>query len=121
MRCINLLTASTFLLCSTLAAHAHATLDRSDPAVGSELRAAPHQVTLWYTQKLEPALSSIEVRNSAGERVDQGRARVDPSNHSVLRIGLKPLPPGTYKVIWRVLSADTHTTQGSFTFQVGDR
>ena len=29
------------------------------------------------------------------------------------------LPPGTYKVIWRVLSVDTHRTQGDFTFRVG--
>jgi methionine-rich copper-binding protein CopC len=37
----------------------------------------------------------------------------------VLHVGLKPLPPGTYRVHWRVLSVDTHTTEGSFTFQVG--
>jgi methionine-rich copper-binding protein CopC len=37
----------------------------------------------------------------------------------VMRIGLKPLPPGTYKVHWRVLSVDTHTTEGAFSFHVG--
>ncbi|MSP32816.1 MAG: hypothetical protein EXR03_08360 [Pseudolabrys sp.] len=26
---------------------------------------------------------------------------------------------GTYKVIWRVLSVDTHRSQGNFTFRVG--
>ena len=31
----------------------------------------------------------------------------------------KPLSPGTYKVIWRVLSVDTHRTQGNFSFRVG--
>jgi len=36
-----------------------------------------------------------------------------------LRVALKPLPAGTYKVIWRVLSVDTHRTNGSFTFRVG--
>ena len=29
------------------------------------------------------------------------------------------LPPGTYKVIWRVLSVDTNRTEGDFTFRVG--
>jgi hypothetical protein len=41
------------------------------------------------------------------------------SGPTELRVALKPLPPGTYKVIWRVLSVDTHRTQGEFTFSVG--
>ena len=32
---------------------------------------------------------------------------------------ITPVPPGTYTVIWRVLSVDTHRTQGDFTFRVG--
>jgi copper resistance protein C len=51
--------------------------------------------------------------------VDQGGPRVDPAHPSVMRIAVKPLPPGTYKVRWRVLSVDTHTTEGSFSFRVG--
>jgi methionine-rich copper-binding protein CopC len=27
--------------------------------------------------------------------------------------------PGTYKVNWRVLSVDTHRTEGNFTFRIG--
>jgi hypothetical protein len=29
------------------------------------------------------------------------------------------LPAGTYTVKWHVLSVDTHTTEGDFTFHVG--
>jgi copper resistance protein C len=36
-----------------------------------------------------------------------------------MRIGLKSLSQGTYRVRWHALSVDTHTTQGSFTFHVG--
>jgi methionine-rich copper-binding protein CopC len=36
-----------------------------------------------------------------------------------MRIRLKQLSAGTYRVRWHVLSVDTHTTEGSFTFQVG--
>ena len=74
---------------------------------------------MWFTEKLEPAFGSAEVHNAAGARVDLGRARVDRTNPTVLHVGVKPLPPGTYRVHWRVLSVDTHTTEGSFTFQVG--
>jgi methionine-rich copper-binding protein CopC len=37
-----------------------------------------------------------------------------------MHVSLKPLRPGTYKVSWRVLSVDTHTTEGTFTFRVGE-
>jgi len=103
----------------TTGAYAHASLDRADPRVGSTVASAPRAVSLWFTEKLEPAFSTIEVRNAAGVRVDQGRPRVDSTNRNLLQIGLKPLPPGTYRVRWRVLSVDTHTTEGSFSFQVG--
>ena len=32
--------------------------------------------------------------------------------------GVVYLPAGTYAVRWRVLSVDTHVTEGDFTFQV---
>ena len=95
---------------------AHATLDHAEPRVGNTVATAPHEVTLWFTQKLEAAFSSITVTNAAGERVDSGKTRVSGSQMSVtLRAG----GPGTYRVNWRVLSVDTHTTDGNFTFQVG--
>ena len=51
--------------------------------------------------------------------VQAARRRSTGSDGTELRVPLKALPPGTYKVIWRVLSVDTHRTQGSFTFRVG--
>ena len=47
-----------------------------------------------------------------------GKATVG-GNRTQLRVPLKALPPGNYKVIWRVLSVDTHRTEGNFTFRVG--
>jgi methionine-rich copper-binding protein CopC len=76
----------------------------------------PREVTLWSTQKLEAAFSTITVTNSAGQRVDTGKSRVSGNQMSV---SLRPGGTGTYHVMWRVLSVDTHTTDGSFTFQVG--
>jgi methionine-rich copper-binding protein CopC len=97
-------------------ATAHAFLDHAEPRVGNKVAAPPREVTLWFTQKLEPAFSSITVTDSAGTRVDTGKARVSGSQMSVsLRAGGN----GTYHVNWRVLSVDTHTTEGNFTFQVG--
>jgi copper resistance protein C len=111
--------AAASLLLVTLwaaAAHAHAFLDHASPLVGGTVASAPHEVTLWFTQGIEPAFSRVEVSDSSGARVDQGNAQV---SGSTMRVGLKPLAAGTYRVRWHVLSVDTHTTQGSFTFHVG--
>jgi methionine-rich copper-binding protein CopC len=97
-------------------ANAHAFLDHAEPRVGNTVATAPRDVTLWFTQKLEPAFSSIAVTNSAGQRVDTGKTRVSGNQMSV---SLRSGGAGTYRVNWRVLSVDTHTTDGSFTFRVG--
>ena len=57
------------------AAHAHAFLDHASPLVGGTVAAAPHEVTLWFTQNIEPAFSRIAVSDSSGARVDQGKAQ----------------------------------------------
>ena len=95
---------------------AHAFLDHAEPRVGNKVATPPREVTLWFTQKLEPAFSSVKVTNAAGQRVDTGKARVSGNQMSV---SLRPGGIGTYHVTWRVLSVDTHTTDGSFSFQVG--
>jgi methionine-rich copper-binding protein CopC len=97
-------------------AHAHAFLDHASPLVGSTVGSAPHEVSLTFTQSLEPAFSSVQVTDAKGARVDTGKAQV---SGTTMRIGLKSIGPGTYRVHWQVLSVDTHKTQGSFSFQVG--
>jgi copper resistance protein C len=97
-------------------AQAHAFLDHASPRVGSTVPSAPSEVSLSFTQSLEPAFSTVSVTDASGARVDQGKAQV---SGSTMRVGLKALSPGTYRVQWRALSVDTHTTQGSFSFHVG--
>ena len=104
------------LLFATGEASAHAFLDHAQPRVGNKVAEPPREVTLWFTQKLEPAFSTITVTNAAGDRVDTGKTRVNGTQMSVT---LRPGGTGTYHVMWRVLSVDTHSTDGNFTFQVG--
>jgi len=108
---------AVILLMSCTLAQAHAMLDRASPAVGSTVGAAPRAVMLTFTENIEPAFASVRVEDASGARVDQGKPQL--AGRNVLRVGLKPLPPVSYKVIWKVLSVDTHATQGSFSFQVG--
>ena len=92
-------------------------LDRASPKVGSTVDSAPKEIVLWFTEKLEPAFSTVEVRNEHGATVRTGKATVS-GDRTQLRVPLQALPPGTYKVNWRVLSVDTHATQGDFSFKV---
>lgn len=99
-------------------AAAHAFLDRAEPRVGSTVRTAPARVRVWFTEDIEPAFSTLEVVNERGERVDRGPAAAVEKNRALLEVPLKPLSPGAYRVKWRVLSVDTHVTEGDFTFRV---
>ncbi|HZT25135.1 MAG TPA: copper homeostasis periplasmic binding protein CopC [Pseudolabrys sp.] len=103
------------LAAAPIAAYAHAMLDHAKPAVGSTVTPAPKEIVLTFTEELEPKFSGVEVRDAKGESVQAGTAQVHGTE---LRVALKPLPAGTYKVIWRVLSVDTHRTNGSFSFRV---
>jgi methionine-rich copper-binding protein CopC len=107
------------LLATANIAFAHAHLDRSNPPVGGTVSSSPNEIVLTFTDQLEPAFSSADVRNEKGATMQSGKASVDGANRAQLRMPLKVLPPGTYKVNWRVMSVDTHRTEGNFTFRVG--
>ncbi len=100
------------------AANAHALLDHADPRVGNTVK-NPRIVSLWFTQNLEGSFSGIDVLDANGTRMNAGNALVDNHDRKLMRVPVKVLPPGTYTVKWHVLSVDTHTTEGHFTFQVG--
>ena len=97
---------------------AHAFLDRAEPRVGSTIKTAPAHVRLWFTGALESAYSRVQVLDEAGQRVDLGDSALDAERRNMLRVSLPALPPGRYKVLWRVLAIDSHVTEGDFTFRV---
>jgi copper resistance protein C len=96
----------------------HAVLLRAEPRVESRLKRPPDDVTLYFSERLEPAYSTVRVVNERGEQVDRRDSRVDRADPTLLRATLPPLPPGTYRVLWRVLSIDADVTEGAFTFRI---
>ena len=116
MRTALLLTALLAVVLRPDIASAHAHLDHAVPAVGSTVATSPHDLTIWFTQNLEPAFSTVAVSDSNGARVDDGKAEISTNT---MHVALKPLAAGTYKVHWHAVSVDTHTTEGDFTFTVG--
>jgi len=69
-------------------AQAHAFLDHAEPRVGSTVSAAPSVVSLWFTQNIEHAFTTVEVLDSSGTRVSVGKPRIDTAN-SLMQISLK--------------------------------
>lgn len=112
------LLAASLVLASVVAANAHAQLERSDPRVGSTVSRAPSALTLYFSEGIEPAFSSVQVTDGAGRRFDSGKLRVGGPDRRQVQVPLKSLPAGSYMVRWRALSVDTHTTEGSFSFEV---
>jgi copper resistance protein C len=115
MRPLRVLGAAAALVLSCGIARAHSFLDEADPRVGSTVHAAPREVTLRFTQDLEPAFSSVAITDASGLRVDAGKPIV---SGNVMRVPLREIGVGRYRVTWQVLSVDTHTTEGAFTFGV---
>jgi methionine-rich copper-binding protein CopC len=107
-----------FVLLVAAGADAHSFLDRADPRPGSTVKSAPTEVRLRFTERLEPAFSTVHVTDEQGKRVDRGEAVMEPGAPRQLRVPLGPLGPGRYAVRWRVLSVDSHVVEGDFTFRV---
>jgi len=97
---------------------AHAFVDHAEPGVGSKTSVPPHLIKIWFTERLEPSLSKIQVFDHAGTEIDKRDTKADPNNGQLLIVSLPELRPGKYKIVWRVVSVDTHTTNGSFEFEL---
>ncbi len=96
---------------------AHATVKQSIPATGAVLDKAPPQIVLTFNEKVEPAFSSIEVKEFSG-KVVPGTSHVDPADPVVLRHDLPALGAGAYQVSWVAVGPDGHRRKGSFSFTV---
>ena len=125
----------------------HAYLETSDPATGATLQAAPEEVTLIFSEPLELRFSTFKIApletdatdprevklaaqdlvakvtgNDTGEAYAQLEMNVevltDERTSPEVTLGLGDLSPGTYVVMWRLLSADTHASGDFITFTV---
>ena len=110
------LLAAAVVTCRPVAAHAF--LDHAMPAVGSTVHASPTTVRLAFSEPLEPAFSRAHVEDATGKVVDAGDGHVDAADRTMLVVAVPSLPPGTYRVRWRIVSVDTHVTEGDYTFTI---
>ena len=112
---VTLLAALALVAGAAPTVHAHTFLDHAVPAVGSTVNAAPAAIELDFTEDVEAAFSTVEVTASADGAKVEAKALEHPAP-GVLLLPLPRLAPGEYAVRWKVVSVDTHSSEGSFRF-----
>jgi copper transport protein len=113
------LVAAAAFLALPAAAWAHAALLQTTPVASKVVNVAPTQVSLRYTEPVEPRFAIVSVTDAAGHKVTAGLPRRSPVDADTLLVPLKKLQQGWYLVYWRVISVDGHPVRGAFTFAVG--
>jgi len=98
--------------------HAHAFLEHATPAVGSTVEAPPAALDLDFSEAIEPAFSSVEVVDLGSGAKIEAKPLEHPRPQS-LSLPVPALQPGQYEVRWKVVSVDTHVTDGVLRFTVG--
>src|SRR5512132_4351176 len=97
--------AGLWLLATGPAAAAHGSLLSSEPAGGSSLERAPAAVTLRFSERPDPGLSTVRGLDSGGRVVAGGAARPAAGRALGLRGRTGGLAAGGSTVSWRVVSA----------------
>ena len=107
------------LIAAAVTVEAHALLVRAEPRVGSKVNKSPKEVRVSFSEAVRAGVSTIKIFDASGKQMDKRDTHSDPANRNVLCVSLIPaLPIGSYKVVWRVTSMDTHVTDGNFHFQI---
>ncbi len=95
-------------------AWAHATLQKASPAKNAKV-ASPHEITLRFSEALEPAFSGAILLDADGRNVTGAPVKIDGP---VITITPGHLDPGVYRVNWHSVGHDTHRLEGEFSFTV---
>ena len=94
---------------------AHAFLNHADPGAGASLAEAPKEISLSFTETLDPSASGVSVGDAAGHDVE---AAAPVISGDTVTVALKALAPGSYRVSWHAVSPDSHSTEGSYSFSI---
>jgi copper resistance protein C len=116
-RLLPMLAAAAVLgLASQASAHAHLTV--ADPAENSVV-AAPKQLTLTFSEKLQPKFSGLTLTMpQMNNMATPAKVAVGKDGLTLVATPAQPLIAGVYKLSWHAVTADTHRTEGAYTFTV---
>lgn len=107
--------AAALLAVGAPAAMPHASLVKTSPKAGAKVKNLPKVITLTFNEPIGrafPGTVKHEGMNHAS------RTRVNPRNRRQVQIFTSGNMAETFRVTWRVVSADGHAIRGSFRFTV---
>lgn len=109
--CIVLILFFTF----TSLGSAHTGLTNSVPGEGEEVKGEINEIVLEFNTTIETA-STVKVFDEQEKEVHLGHTQV---TENVMKAGfLSPLENGLYTVEWKIIGADGHPIQGTYSFAV---
>ena len=100
-------------------ASAHAGLEESEPKPSSWLATSPTEIVLHFDESVGVEFARIKILDQDGNEVFEAKPIRDADDHTTVRANIDKLGDGTWVVVWRVASADSHPVQGSFAFSIG--
>lgn len=104
------------LTVGALPANAHSRLISISPKDGETLAQSPTEVVLTFNEAVNPEFVTVRITDSEGADVIDAEPTADGPKVT-LPVG-EPIAAGTYKVVYRVVSADSHPISGSSTFTI---
>ncbi|MDT0214659.1 copper resistance protein CopC [Rothia sp. ARF10] len=110
-----LLTALLGLVVGVLPASAHSRLLSITPKDGASLPTTPTEVVLTFNESVNPQFVTVRVTDGEGTVVAEDATA---SGATVTVPVSEPLAAGSYKVTYRVVSADSHPISGSTAFSI---
>ena len=112
----RIMSATLILLFAfTTTVSAHTGLTTSSPADGEVVVEDIHEVVLEFNSKIE-STSTVKVFNDKNEEIIISTIQVN--DHMMIGAFMSPLDKGTYTVNWKIIGADGHPIQGSYSFVV---
>ncbi|HXZ60503.1 MAG TPA: copper resistance CopC family protein [Steroidobacteraceae bacterium] len=109
------MTLAACLIVDTAQAHAH--LEKSVPADGSTLRAAPAAVEMAFSEAAQ--LTALWLQKD--QEPKQAIKELPTGANRTQRVALPTLAPGAYTLTWRVVAADGHVSSGAVHFTISPK
>ncbi|MGH7524828.1 MAG: copper resistance CopC family protein [Gemmatimonadales bacterium] len=110
---MNVILAISFAVASLF----HTVLKASSPARNATV-AAPTSVSLTFTEKVNPALSSISILKRDSTEVEKLVVKATSEPARIEGAVKTRLAPAAYLIRWKTVSADGHVVRGTFGFTV---
>lgn len=98
---------------------AHAHLKTETPAADATLKTAPTELSLGFSEGIEPNFSKVTLSGPDKKDVVTGALALAANDNTQAIVPLNtPLSAGKYTVSWHVVSVDGHKTEGQYSFTV---